>query len=143
MDTVIRRTTMETTSPESAPRARTVLVVDSDYVEAGAIRNSLEACGFDVSSWTHAQAARSRLAARPFDLLVLSTNLGQAGIRGFLDDLKTLRPGPKVILIMDETERQEDEPALSFLRCLVTVNRPFQLIELATTAENLLGVKPR
>lgn len=143
MDTTTRRTMTETTSSGSAPRFGSVLVVDSDYAETGAIRNSLEACGFDVSSWTHAQAARSRLAARPFDLLVLSTNLGQAGVRGFLDDLKTLRPGPKVILIMGETERQEDEPGLSFLRCLVTINRPFQLLDLATTAETLLGVAPR
>lgn len=143
MDTGIRRTVMETGSPEGSSRTKSVLVVDSDYQETGAIRNSLEACGFDVSSWTHAQAARSRLATRSFDLLVLSTTLGKDAIHGFLEDLRSLRPGPKVILIMGEAERQEDEPGLSFLRCLVTINRPFQLIEVATTAETLLGVKPR
>ncbi len=116
---------------------KAVLVTGKDFRETASIANSLEACGYDVSAWTDVADAREKLAARQFELVILSTNLGQKGMDDILGDLRAMRITPKVILIADEDEG--DAASRCFLRVVAVVNRPFQLSEFADIVTQLIG----
>jgi DNA-binding response OmpR family regulator len=122
--------------PEAEPRAKGILIVDGDFREGGSIRNSLEACGYDVSVWTNPADARDRLRVRHFDVVVVSTNL-EKGMDAILEDLRPKKVPPKVILIADEDEG--DAASRCFLRTVVVVNRPFKVGEMADIVEHLIG----
>ncbi len=126
----------QSTPPPQAGGPKAVLVADADYKEGGAIRNSLEGCGYDVSVWTDAADARERLRARNFNVVVVSTNLKQQ-MDALLDDLRPRKIPPKVVLIADEDEG--DAAARCFLRTVVVVNRPFKVGEIADIVEHLIG----
>lgn len=136
-DPNLRPTPKETTRVESGPRVKSVLIVDRDFQETASLRNSIEACGYDVSAWSEASDAREKLASRPFDLVVLSTNLGQKAMDDLLGDLRAMRVTPKVLLIADEDEG--DAASRCFLRMVAVVNRPFKLLEVAEIVEQLIG----
>ena len=123
--------------PEAEPRAKGILIVDGDFREGGSIRNSLEACGYEVSCWTEVADARDRLKVKNYDVVTFSTNLGPKGMDGLLDDLRARKVPPKVILIADEDEG--DAAARCFLRTVVVVNRPFKVGEVADIVEHLIG----
>ena|ERR1041384_5122868 len=123
--------------PEPAGNAKSVLIANTSYREGGQIRNSLEACGYEVSAWTDVQDARERLKVRNYDVVTFSTNLGGKGMDGLLEDLRARKVPPKVILIADEDEG--DAAARCFLRTVVVVNRPFKIGEVADIVEHLIG----
>jgi len=124
-------------SDKVSPR-KAVLIVNSDYKEGGAIRNSVEACGYEVSCWIDVADARAHLKARDFEVVAFSTNLGEKGMTGLLEELHQKRIPPKVILIADEDEG--DASARCFLHTVVMVNRPFKIGEVADIVEHLIGV---
>ena len=132
----VRQTQTQTVPLETDPRGKSVLIADRDFKEGGMIRNSLEACGYDVSVWTDAADARDRLRLRSFDVVVISTNLEKT-MDGILEDLRPKKVPPKVILIADEDEG--DAAARCFLRTVVVVNRPFKIGEVADIVEHLIG----
>ena len=136
-ETGFRHVELEPLVLEAASKTKAILIADADYVEGGMVRNSLEACGYDVSVWTSVDDARERFQARPFDLVILSPNLGQAKMDQLVEDLRPKRVPPKVILLADEDEG--DAAARCFLRTVVVVNRPFKLLELADIVEHLIG----
>lgn len=136
-DSGLRPVQKETLRTEAARRAKSVLIADKDFKEAASLRNSIEACGYDVSAWSDVNDAREKLAARPFDLVVIATNLGQKGMDDILGDLRAMRITPKVVLIADEDEG--DAAARCFLRMVAVVNRPFKLLEVAGIVEQLIG----
>ena len=115
---------------------KSVLIADADFREGGMIRNSLEACGYDVSVGIEVADARDRFRARPFDVVVISTNLGK-GMDALLEDLRPKRIPPKVVIIADEDEG--DAAARCFLRFVAVVNRPFQVGEVSDIVEHLIG----
>jgi DNA-binding response OmpR family regulator len=115
---------------------KAVLVADADFKEGGAIRNSLEGSGYDVSVWIDGADARERLRARNFEVVVVSTNLKQH-MDGLFEDLRPRKIPPKVILIADEDEG--DAAARCFLRTVVVVNRPFKVSEISDIVEHLIG----
>jgi len=117
--------------------AKSILIADSNYREGGLIRNSLEACGYDVSCWTDVADARERLKVRNFEVVTFSTNIGSKAMDGLLEDLRARKVPPKVILIADEDEG--DAAARCFLRTVVVVNRPFKVGEVADIVEHLIG----
>ena len=121
---------------DTRSRVKSILIANGDMEEGGMIRNSLEACGYEVSVWTTVEDACERYREKVFTLVALSTNLGDDGIGLFLKEFKTKRPG-KIIMIADENE--SDVPALSFLPMVVVVNRPFQLSEVADIVQHLIG----
>jgi DNA-binding response OmpR family regulator len=127
---------MEQKPPAAEPRVKSVLIADADYREGAMIRNSLEACGYEVSAWTRAEDARERLRHRPYDIVVTSTNL-QKSMDELLADLRPMKIPPKLILIADEDEG--DAAARCFLRTVVVVNRPFKVGEIADIVEHLIG----
>lgn len=127
---------MEPKQPTAESRVKSVLIADADYREGAMIRNSLEACGYDVSAWTRAEDARERLRLRSFDVVVTSTNL-QKSMDDLLADLRPMKIPPKLILIADEDEG--DAAARCFLRTVVVVNRPFKVGEIADIVEHLIG----
>ena len=131
--TILRRGPGEQ-GPE--PSSKGVLIVNTNYKECSSIRNSLEGCGYDVSSWIDPNDARERLKVRNFDVVACSTNLGK-GMDGLLEDLRARKIPPKVILIADEDEG--DAAARCFLRTVVVVNRPFKIGEVADIVEHLIG----
>src|SRR5262245_39402586 len=118
------------------PVSKAILIANTNYKECSSIRNSLEGCGYDVSCWTDPGDARERLKVRNFDVVTFSTNLGK-GMDGLLEDLRSRKIPPKVILIADEDEG--DAAARCFLRTVVVVNRPFKIGEVADIVEHLIG----
>ena len=120
-----------------AGTSKAILIADGNFKEAGQIRNSLEACGYDVSCWTDVGDARERLKVRNFDVVTFSTNIGNKAMDGLLEDLRARKVPPKVILIADEDEG--DAAARCFLRTVVVVNRPFKVGEVADIVEHLIG----
>ena len=136
-DSTILRRGDSSSVPEPPSNAKAVLIVNTSYREASQIRNSLEACGYDVSCWTDVGDARDRLKTRNYEVVAFSTNLGGKGMDVLLEDLRTRKLPPKVILIADEDEG--DAAARCFLRTVVVVNRPFKIGEVADIVEHLVG----
>jgi len=134
--TIVRQQGMQPGPAETDPRGKSVLIANRDYREGGQIRNSLEACGYDVSVWTDAADARDRLRLRPYDVVVISTNLDKS-MDHIIEDLRPKKVPPKVILIADEDEG--DAAGRCFLRTVVVVNRPFKVGEVADIVEHLIG----
>src|SRR5579863_8009334 len=112
--TTLRRGESESRMPDPGASSKAILIANSSFKEGGAIRNSLEACGYEVSCWTDVADARDRLKMRNFDVVAFSTNLGGKGMDGLLEDLRARKVPPKVILIADEDEG--DAAARCFLR---------------------------
>ena len=123
--------------PDPGTATKAILIANSSYKEGGSIRNSLEACGYEVSCWTDVTDARDRLKVRNYDVVAFSTNLGSKGMDSLLEDLRSRKVPPKVILIADEDEG--DAAARCFLRTVVVVNRPFKIGEVADIVEHLIG----
>jgi DNA-binding response OmpR family regulator len=121
--------------PSAATKA--ILIANGNYKEGGLIRNSREACGYDVSCWTDVGDARDRLKVRNFDVVTFSTNIGSKAMDALLEDLRVRKVPPKVILIADEDEG--DAASRCFLRTVVVVNRPFKVGEVADIVEHLIG----
>ncbi len=119
------------------PQGKGILIADSDPKEAALLRNSLEACGYDVSCWLDSNDARERLKARNYDVVIFSTNLGDQGMTTLLEDLRPRKVPPKVVLVAGEDEG--DAAARCFLRTVILVNRPFKVGEVADIVEHLIG----
>src|SRR5262245_60195699 len=134
-NTVLRSNPNNPIDPGSSMKS--ILIADAQYKEGGQIRNSLEACGYDVSCWTDTADARDRLKIRNYDVVAFSTNIGNKAMDGLLEDLRNRKVPPKVILIADEDEG--DAAARCFLRTVVVVNRPFKVGEVADIVEHLIG----
>ena len=117
-------------------QSKCILIADADFREGSMIRNSLEGCGYDVSVWIEVSDARDRFRVRPFDVVIVSTNLGK-DMDGLLEDLRPKRIPPKVVIIADEDEG--DAASRCFLRFVAVVNRPFQVGEVADIVEHLIG----
>ena len=122
---------------DAGAAGKSVLILDADFREGGAIRNSLEACGYDVSCWCDPADARNRLKVRNFDVVTFATNIGAQGMYSLLEDLRARKVPPKVILVADEDEG--DAASRCFLRTVVVVNRPFKVGEVADIVEHLVG----
>jgi DNA-binding response OmpR family regulator len=133
--TTVRRG--EQTPSVDAGSMKAILIANMNVKEGSQIRNSLEACGYDVSCWTDVSDARERLKSRNYEVVTFSTNLGNKGMDSLLEDLRARKVPPKVILIADEDEG--DAAARCFLRTVVVVNRPFKVGEVADIVEHLIG----
>lgn len=133
--TTLRRGDSSSSDPSTSSKA--ILIANTSYKEGGQIRNSLEACGYEVSCWTDVGDARDRLKVKNYDVVTFSTNLGPKGMDSLLEDLRARKVPPKVILIADEDEG--DAAARCFLRTVVVVNRPFKVGEVADIVEHLIG----
>ena len=135
--TTLRRGDSSPNMPDPGTSSKAILIANTNYKEGGQIRNSLEACGYEVSCWTDVTDARDRLKVKSYDVVTFSTNLGPKGMDGLLEDLRARKVPPKVILIADEDEG--DAAARCFLRTVVVVNRPFKVGEVADIVEHLIG----
>src|SRR5258706_4574537 len=93
--TMVRQTQGQSVPIETDPRGKSILIADRDFREGGMIRNSLEACGYDVSVWSDAVEARERLRLRSYDVVVMSTNLDKS-MDGLIEDLRPKTVPPKV-----------------------------------------------
>jgi DNA-binding response OmpR family regulator len=137
-NSIVRRADSDSSmSPQPGTSTKSILIANSSPKEGAQIRNSLEACGYDVSCWTDVADARDRLKAKNFDIVTFSTNVGSKSMDSLLEDLRARKLPPKVILIADEDEG--DAAARCFLRTVVVVNRPFKVGEVADIVEHLIG----
>ena len=137
-NTVLRRGDSESSMPaQPGSSIKSILIANGSPKEGAQIRNSLEACGYDVSCWTDVADARDRLKVKNFDIVTFSTNVGSKQMDNLLEDLRARKLPPKVILIADEDEG--DAAARCFLRTVVVVNRPFKVGEVADIVEHLIG----
>lgn len=136
-NTILRRGESDSRMPDSGSSTKAILIADGNYKEGALIRNSLEACGYDVSCWCDVDDARERLKAKNYDIVTFSTNVGSKSMDALLEDLRARKVPPKVILIADEDEG--DAAARCFLRTVVVVNRPFKVGEVADIVEHLIG----
>ena len=137
-NTILRRGDSESSMPaQPGSSTKSILIANGSPKEGAQIRNSLEACGYDVSCWTDVADARDRLKVKNFDIVTFSTNVGSKSMDALLEDLRSRKLPPKVILIADEDEG--DAAARCFLRTVVVVNRPFKVGEVADIVEHLIG----
>jgi DNA-binding response OmpR family regulator len=136
-NTILRRDGSDAPMPQGPGSLKSILIANSSPKEGAQIRNSLEACGYDVSCWTDVADARDKLKIKNFDIVTFSTNVGSKQMDGLLEDLRARKLPPKVILIADEDEG--DAAARCFLRTVVVVNRPFKVGEVADIVEHLIG----
>ncbi len=137
-NTILRRGDSESSMPQQpSSSTKSILIANGSPKEGAQIRNSLEACGYDVSCWTDVTDARDRLKVKNFDIVTFSTNVGSKQMDALLEDLRARKLPPKVILIADEDEG--DAAARCFLRTVVVVNRPFKVGEVADIVEHLIG----
>jgi DNA-binding response OmpR family regulator len=137
-NTILRRDGSESSMPQPpGSSTKSILIANGSPKEGALIRNSLEACGYDVSCWTDVADARDRLKVKNFDIVTFSTNVGSKSMDALLEDLRSRKLPPKVILIADEDEG--DAAARCFLRTVVVVNRPFKVGEVADIVEHLIG----
>lgn len=137
-NTILRRDGSESSMPQPPGSSnKSILIANGSPKEGAQIRNSLEACGYDVSCWTDVADARDRLKVKNFDIVAFSTNVGSKNMDALLEDLRSRKLPPKVILIADEDEG--DAAARCFLRTVVVVNRPFKVGEVADIVEHLIG----
>jgi len=137
-NTILRRDGSEAPLPQGpGSSTKAILIANGSPKEGAQIRNSLEACGYDVSCWTDVADARDRLKVKNFDIVTFSTNVGSKSMDALLEDLRSRKVPPKVILIADEDEG--DAAARCFLRTVVVVNRPFKVGEVADIVEHLIG----
>jgi DNA-binding response OmpR family regulator len=136
-NTVSRPITTQAMMGGPEAQVKGVLIANGDVKEGAAIRNSLEACGYDVSCWTRSDDAVERFRIRPFEVVCFATNIGDKGIDQLLEVLRPQKVPPKVILIADEDEG--DAAARCFLRTVIVVNRPFKIGEIADIVEHLIG----
>jgi ribonuclease P protein subunit RPR2 len=116
-----------------------VLVVDDDPGLRTLLRTTLEAIELDVDAVESAARARTSLAARRPDLIVLDIGLPDADGLSFCRELKSAprtADVPIVILTGSEagtSDAARDALAEAFLR------KPFSPLELLAVAERLLG----
>jgi DNA-binding response OmpR family regulator len=137
-NTILRRGDSDSSMPaQPGSSTKSILIANGSPKEGAQIRNSLEACGYDVSCWTDVADARDRLKVKNFDIVTFSTNVGSKSMDALLEDLRSRKLPPKVILIADEDEG--DAAARCFLRTVVVVNRPFKVGEVADIVEHLIG----
>jgi DNA-binding response OmpR family regulator len=137
-NTILRRGDSESSMPaQPGSSTKSILIANGSPKEGAQIRNSLEACGYDVSCWTDVADARDKLKIKNFDIVTFSTNVGSKSMDALLEDLRARKLPPKVILIADEDEG--DAAARCFLRTVVVVNRPFKVGEVADIVEHLIG----
>ena len=125
---------MKESNIQSVPK--TVLVYDPDWKECGSIRNCLEACGYVATAWSSIEEASKALAAHAWTLVVLSSNLGDDFDR-FLEELRSMKQHPEVILIANEDDG--DPSARGVPQFAAVLNRPYKLSDLADLAEHLIG----
>src|SRR5476649_1319578 len=137
-NTILRRGDSDSSMPaQPGSSTKSILIANGSPKEGAQIRNSLEACGYDVSCWTDVADARDRLKVKNFDIVTFSTNVGSKSMDALLEDLRARKLPPKVILIADEDEG--DAAARCFLRTVVVVNRPFKVGKVADIVEHLIG----
>jgi len=115
-NTILRRGDSDSPQPPAGAATKSILIANGSPKEGALIRNSLEACGYDISCWT---------------------DVGSKNMDALLEDLRARKVPPKVILIADEDEG--DAAARCFLRTVVVVNRPFKIGEVADIVEHLIG----
>jgi DNA-binding response OmpR family regulator len=137
-NSIVRRAESDSTMAQPpSSSTKSILIANGNFNEGAQIRNSLEACGYDVSCWTDVADARDRLKLKNYDIVTFSTNVGSKSMDSLLEDLRARKLPPKVILIADEDEG--DAAARCFLRTVVVVNRPFKVGEVADIVEHLIG----
>jgi DNA-binding response OmpR family regulator len=137
-NSIVRRAESDSSMAQPpSSSTKSILIANGNFKEGAQIRNSLEACGYDVSCWTDVADARDRLKLKNYDIVTFSTNVGSKSMDSLLEDLRARKLPPKVILIADEDEG--DAAARCFLRTVVVVNRPFKVGEVADIVEHLIG----
>lgn len=137
-NSIVRRAESDSSMAQPpSSSTKSILIANGNFKEGAQIRNSLEACGYDVSCWTDVADARDRLKLKNYDIVTFSTNVGSKSMDALLEDLRARKLPPKVILIADEDEG--DAAARCFLRTVVVVNRPFKVGEVADIVEHLIG----
>ena len=122
-------------SPTRVLRLRKVLVIDRDPFWGPAIRTALEDCGYYLNLVTDAQEGGRRSKERVYDLVVVSTCLGQPALRAILEALSRRVKPPAALLLAGDGELGVPElPALTILR------RPCAVEDVVDAARALVGV---
>lgn len=108
--------------------ATRVLAVDDDAQILRALRTSLEARGYEVTTAGNGETALDRLSTQPIDLVVL--DLGLPGIDGH-EVIRRLRAFSEVpVLVLSVRESQDDKVAALNAGADDYVTKPFAIGEL-------------
>jgi len=126
-------------SPARCTRLRKVLVIDRDRFWGPAIRLALEEMGYYLNLVADAQEGCRRARERAYDLIIVSSSVGQAPLEAILETLAHRVSPPAAIVLTGEKEAQleKDRPGVP---CLSILRRPFAIEDVVDSARSLAGV---
>ena len=126
-------------TPTRCVRLRKVLVIDKDPFWGPAITLALEESGYYLNLVADPQEGGRRVLERAYDLVIVSSSLGQAALQGVLDTLARRVAPPSVIVMAgsDELRMQKDGQGVP---CLSILQRPCAIEDVVDAARALVGV---
>lgn len=124
--------------PARIPGPPAVLVIEPDKPWAEAVCGALREKGFAPAPAATPEEARWRLHERHYDLLVLSTALGDIALEVLMAELHGHGVPPPVLLIEDRRGGAASE-AWRFLRAARSLRRPCRVRDVVDAAMTLVG----
>jgi DNA-binding NtrC family response regulator len=124
----------------NTPQTRRVLVVDDELLIRWALREALEAKGYDVTEAVDAASAQAALgdgAARP-DAVVLDYRLPDSNDLGLLTAMRRVAPAMPVIMMTAHGTAEMVKSALD-LGAYRVVSKPFEVHQLADLVTDALA----
>ena len=120
-------------TPTRLVRMRKILVIDRDPAWGPAIRLALEESGYYLNLVTDPSEGFRREMERAYDLVVVSSSVGAAGVRSVVDG-RLRRSNPPAALVLADAAAAPAEKRLIVLR------RGCDLKEIVDAAQTLIGV---
>jgi len=124
----------------NSSRPRRVLVVDDELLIRWALREALEAKGYEVTEAADASSARAALdagAARP-DAVVLDYRLPDSNDLGLLTAMRQTAPSMPVIVMTAHGTEEMIKRALD-LGAYRVVSKPFEVLQMADLVTDALA----
>jgi DNA-binding response OmpR family regulator len=124
--------------PARIPGPPAVLVIEPDKPWSEAVCGAFREKGLAPAPAADAEEARWRLHERRYDVLVLSTAIGDIALESLMADLHGHGVPPPVLLIEDRRDGAASE-AWRFLRAARTLRRPCRVRDVIDAALVLVG----
>jgi len=125
--------------PTASQQDTAIVVLNRDDKDVRLIRSLLEKLGLNVLSSSNLNDALDLFsaAAETARLLIIDEAVSPAGMPGFLECVRSLNPGIRILLI---SERDESEPAQSWVaQASGFLKRPFRRAKFLGSVLQLIG----
>lgn len=119
-------------------RVREILVADRDEPWCMAVSEALAARGYRCARALGAEAARWEVRQTAFDLVVLSTSLGDWAIKGLMSDFVAARSLPLLVVVV-APPHEGPSRAPGFVPADRVLRRPCRVDDIVDAVRSLLG----